>query len=453
MPVELTVQQWQKFEGHNWWKWAVWIEGPDEALDRIDFVEWTLHPTFPHPVRKIRDRASKFRLETGGWGGFGILARVRLRDGQQIKLHHHLELHPLYGTQTTGSKAIAFCADGTWDSSARNTNVYKLFKSLTLSAGQLTFYDDGAGADGNQIWKLVGGTLGTSLWQKIKEGYTKIAHAYEAEDSLFLFGFSRGAYTARSLAGMIAVCGLPTKNFTDDLVEIAFQAYRDKDNRQSLLEKLKDCDMYPAKITMVGVWDTVGSLGIPSAIGAVDPVLYGFLDTGLHPNVLNAYHALAIDEKRFQFPPTLWTSSPAPGQTLGQVWFCGVHSDIGGGEPDDLLGTTALSDITLSWMMSKGAALGLQINANVQEQYAVLYPEYALDKLHDSWNVLYGFPRVRPIDKNAALANSVLIRCQNDSSYRPENLAFDNGVLSSQYDLVTVLGPPQTGQALQAAPH
>jgi uncharacterized protein (DUF2235 family) len=352
------------------------------------------------------------------------------------------------------SKRIAFCADGTWDSSASHTNVYKLFKSLTVSADQMPFYDDGVGSDGNPIWKLVGGAFGTGLWQKIKEGYTKIAHVYEAGDPVFLFGFSRGAYTARSLAGMIATCGLPTKNFSDDLVDTAFEAYRDKDDRQSLLDKLKDCNMYDAKLTMVGVWDTVGSLGIPSAFGAVDPVLYGFLDTGLHPDVLNAYHALAIDEKRFQFPPTLWTTPPAPGQTLEQVWFCGVHSDVGGGEPDDLPGTTALSDITLSWMLSKATALGLQIDPAVQKQYTVpLNPAYALDTLHTSWNLLSGFPRVRPIDKNAVLANSVLVRCQHDSSYRPSNLSFANGVLSPLYGTATVVSPPPAQQAVPAAAH
>jgi uncharacterized protein (DUF2235 family) len=350
------------------------------------------------------------------------------------------------------SKRIAFCADGTWDSSAKNTNVYKLFKSLSVTADQMPFYDDGVGADGDPIWKLIGGAFGTGLWQKIKEGYTKIAHVYEAGDPLFLFGFSRGAFTARSLAGMIAACGLPTKNFNDALVETAFKAYRDKDDRQSLLEQLKDCNMYPAKITMVGVWDTVGSLGIPAALGGVDPVLYGFLDTGLNPAVLNAYHALAIDERRFQFPPTLWTSQPAPGQKLEQVWFCGVHSDIGGGEPDDAPGTTALSDITLSWMMSKAAALGLQIDSTVQKQYAIpLDPEYSLDKLHTSWNILSGFPRMRSIDKNAVLANSVLVRSQHDTSYRPTNLIFDNGVLSPKYGTATVVSPPQ--QAVQAAAH
>jgi uncharacterized protein (DUF2235 family) len=349
------------------------------------------------------------------------------------------------------SKRIAFCADGTWDSSATNTNVYKLFKSLTVSADQMPFYDDGVGAGGDPIWKLIGGAFGTGLWKKIKEGYTKIAQVYESGDTLFIFGFSRGAYTARSLAGMIAGCGLPTKNFTDDLVETAFQAYRDKANRQAFLAQLKDCNMETARITMLGVWDTVGSLGIPSVFGAVDPVVYGFLDTGLHPDVLNAYHALAIDEKRAQFPPTLWTSQPASGQTLEQVWFCGVHSDVGGGEPDDLPGTTALSDITLSWIMTKAAALGLQMDSTVQAQYTIpLDPEYALDTLHTSWKLLNGFPKVRSIDKNALLGNSVPVRCQHDSSYRPSNLTFNNGVLSTLYGTANVVSPPQAAQAAQA---
>ena len=338
------------------------------------------------------------------------------------------------------SKRIAFCADGTWDSPAKHTNVYKLFKALVVSAEQIPFYDDGVGANGNPISRILGGAFGTGLWQKIKEGYAKISHVYEAGDQLFLFGFSRGAYTARSLAGMIAACGLPTKNFTDDMVKTAFNAYRDKDNRQNILAGLRDFGMDAANITMVGVWDTVGSLGIPSAIGLSDPIAYGFLDTSLSPKIQNAYQALAIDEKRAQFPPTLWTSQPVPGQTLEQVWFVGVHSDVGGGEPDDTPGTTALSDITLGWMMNKASALGLEFAPDVQAQYQVpLLPEYSLDTLHTSWSVLWGVPHERSIDKNATLANSVMIRCVKDSSYRPEHLVFDNEVLSTLYGIAQVV--------------
>lgn len=101
MLEKFSIQQWEKYEGQDWWKWAVWIEAPDEALDSIEFVEWTLHPSFPNPIRKINNRASKFRLETGGWGVFQIVARVQMKDGIQTKLRHYLRLHYPDGKQTT----------------------------------------------------------------------------------------------------------------------------------------------------------------------------------------------------------------------------------------------------------------------------------------------------------------------------------------------------------------
>ena len=340
------------------------------------------------------------------------------------------------------SKRIAFCSDGTWDSASNKTNVYKLYKALLTTGDQIPAYDDGVGANTLPIEKLVGGAFGTGLFHKVKEGYKRIAHVYEKDDDISLFGFSRGAYTARSLAGMITACGLPLQNFTDDMVETAFSAYRDKQNRKELLQKLSSCNMYNAKIKMVGVWDTVGSLGIPSLIGRVDPLLYGFLDTSLSPNIENAYHALAIDEMRCEFPPTLWTSAPVAGQTLEQVWFCGVHSDVGGGEPADGNEPTALSDITLSWMMNKASALGLQFDPQLQAQYSIpLDSKYAIDKLHTSWSPLCGVPMRRSIPKTASLANSVFIRLNVDHSWRPVNLAFVNGALASDYQLVNVLRP------------
>jgi len=341
------------------------------------------------------------------------------------------------------SKRVGFCADGTWDSASNRTNVYKLFKSLTTSADQVPIYDDGVGANGDPISRLLGGAFGTGLWDKIKQGYTKISHVYEQGDEVFIFGFSRGAFTARSLAGMIAACGLPTKNFTDDLVETAFDAYRDKTNRQEKLKKLANCDMFNGDIKMVGVWDTVGSLGIPSAIGAIDPLFYGFLDTSLNPKIKHGYHALAIDERRAQFPPTLWTGQPAAGQVLEQVLFTGAHSDVGGGEPDDSPGKTALSDITLGWMMGKASALGLQFDAIVQKQYMCPFdPEVALDQFHESWKVFCGFPIRRTIDKSASIANSVVVRCSHDTAWRPQNLIFENGTLVSGYQIVTVVNEP-----------
>ena len=331
------------------------------------------------------------------------------------------------------SKRIIFCSDGTWDNSGKNTNVYQIFKALQTCADQVAYYDDGVGADGLPVEKLAGGAFGFGLFQKIKDGYTKLAQVYEAGDEVFLFGFSRGAYTARCLAGMIAVCGLPTKDFTDQAVDTAFQAYRNKEQRAELLADLnKTCDMFDAKLTMVGVWDTVGSLGIPAIFGGVSPLIYGFLDTSLHPDVLHAYHAMAIDERRCEFPATLWTSS-SPVQVLEQVWFTGVHCDVGGSYPDGPDGT-ALSDITLAWMMSKGTALGLRFASAALAKFELpIDPKNALDDKHESWNVLWAFPRHRPIGASATIADSVFVRCAHDSSYRPSNLSFVEGSLASGY--------------------
>jgi uncharacterized protein (DUF2235 family) len=339
------------------------------------------------------------------------------------------------------SKRIIFCADGTWDSVQNDTNVYKLFKAIPIASDQVAYYDDGVGADGTLIEKLLGGAFGDGLFQKIKDGYTKIAHVYEPEDDIFIFGFSRGAYTARSLAGMIAICGLPSASFDDNLVQTAFNAYRERDpnQRQAILDGLSQYNLYDAKLKMVGVWDTVGSLGIPALVGGVDPLLYGFLDTNLHPDVLNACQALAVDERRREFPPTLWTtpSPPVPGQTVAQVWFCGVHCDVGGGYPE-----TGLSDITFSWMMGKANQLGLQIDPGVWAEYASLDAKNALGQLHDSWSVWWGFPKSRTVADDAALSNSVGIRCEYESGYEPENLKVYDGELAPSYQIVEVVTAP-----------
>ena len=331
------------------------------------------------------------------------------------------------------SRRIAFCADGTWEGATGNTNVYRISKAITAIPGeQYSFYDDGVGADGTPIEKLLGGAFGAGLFQKIKDGYSAISNVYEEGDEVFIFGFSRGAYTARSLAGMIAGCGLPTKNPDTNLVNSAFHAYRNKDQRAAILATLGAYGLVNAQITMVGVWDTVGSLGIPAIFGAVGP-LYEFLDTGLHPDILNAYHAVAIDERREEFPATLWTSPPAAGQTIEQIYFCGVHGDVGGGYGDTGTGT-ALCDITLSWMMAHAQALGLVFDPGVAARFpSPIDKKLSLDMKHESWSPLWLFPKLRDIAQNATLANSVDVRCQTDDSYRPRNLTLVNGLPGPTY--------------------
>ena len=188
-------------------------------------------------------------------------------------------------------KKIVFCADGTWDDPNCNSNVCQLYQALENIPGvQVPMYDSGVGTGGMEIQKLLGGAVGAGLFQKIKDGYADIAAQYQPGDQIYLFGFSRGAYTARSLAGMIAICGLPTRFPTDSqCLDMAFEAYRNGAQRPQLLQALNEqFAMDDAKIQLLGVWDTVGSLGIPALFGAIDVVQYGFLSPSLHPDVLNA---------------------------------------------------------------------------------------------------------------------------------------------------------------------
>jgi uncharacterized protein (DUF2235 family) len=340
------------------------------------------------------------------------------------------------------SKRIVFCADGTWDAPGTNTNVYLIYKALTVSASQVTYYDDGIGANATGLSRVLQGAFGQGLFQKIQDGYTQIAHVYEPGDQIYLFGFSRGAYTARSLAGMIAICGLPTGTFTDDCVTQAFAAYRNPASRASILAGLTTCGLQNTPIQMVGVWDTVGALGIPAIFGGVDESTYGFLDTSLHPDVKIACQCLAIDEHRAQFPATIWTSAPAPGQTINQVWFSGCHGDVGGGTPQGgpVDGGTRLCDITLGWMIGQAQAAGLTFDPTAIAPYAATFPaKYALDAINETWNPVFGPQHMRPIVANSSIANSVSLRIQYAETYTPGNLTIDDGSLADSYATINMV--------------
>ena len=332
------------------------------------------------------------------------------------------------------AKNIIFCADGTWDAPSNETNVVKISRALLNDAQQIVFYDDGVGVDGDPIQKLLGGAFGEGLLGKVRDGYTKIAHVYEADDRIFLFGFSRGAYTARSLAGMIANCGLPTLPFDDGFIANAFAAYRNRQLLPAFLANGAKVGLVDAKIAMVGVWDTVGSLGIPAIFGGVEPA-YQFLDTNLHPDVQNAFHAVSIDERRAEFPATLWTGALAPGQQISQVYFAGVHCDLGGGYPD-----STLADIALAWMIEHAATIGARFDSDIQQGFQSLTPNHAMGEIHESWTPLWGIPKRRAIASNATLSNSVSMRCQADATYRPENLSLTAaGVPQASYQGADVL--------------
>jgi uncharacterized protein (DUF2235 family) len=200
-----------------------------------------------------------------------------------------------------------FCSDGTWDhphepkpaaahphlNNLLNTNVAKLADQmpdrtfepglLALSETQVVLYDDGIGVE---FPIVLGGAIGVGLFGKIKQGYAQIARIYQPGDRLLLFGFSRGAYTARSLAGMLSLIGLPTVLPAGDLKAVervadkAFDAYMDQIHRQQRLKDMATYQLEIPAIAMQGMWDTVASLGFTGAVfGWKDPVFYGFLDT------------------------------------------------------------------------------------------------------------------------------------------------------------------------------
>jgi uncharacterized protein (DUF2235 family) len=341
-------------------------------------------------------------------------------------------------------KKIIFCADGTWSHpksttavSGTDTNVYKLYKALLTTATQCPRYDDGVGSDGLVLDRLLGGAFGTGLFNKVKEGYTKIAHDYNDGDEIFLFGFSRGAYTARSIGGMLACCGLPP-TLTQQAIDDGFGAYRkspQSPDRAAAIANLKTkYGNRPVTITMIGVWDTVGSLGIPSIIGGVDPILYGFLDTKLSPSIKAAYQALAIDERRRSFPPTLWDPDNVPGQIVEQVWFTGCHSNVGGGCTD-----CGLSDITLKWMLQKGKQNGLEFDPGVLSTYMAIDATLnGLDEIQESWSVLWGIPAIRTVSDNSAIATSVPSRLTHVADYNPCNLKMTARALAPTYTIATV---------------
>jgi uncharacterized protein (DUF2235 family) len=358
-------------------------------------------------------------------------------------------------------KNIAVCADGTWNHPGETergvpapTNVYKLFKTLSLTSTQLPHYDDGVGVGGTPIEHLLGGAIGDGLFAKVKENFAFVAHAYDDGDQLFLFGFSRGAYTARSLAGMITACGLPASDkFTDKAVEDAFSAYRARTNRPALIADLnKRYGNRPVEIAMVGVWETVGALGIPGNLFAgLDEHIYGFLDTKLNKSVKAAYHAISIDEKRAEYIPTFWDPLTAEaiqsGNVLEQVWFAGVHSDVGGSYAE-----AGLSDIALSWMMRKAKSHGLQFDGDSFANYTEIEAKHALDAAHQSWNPLWGLWKKRTVPTAATVANSVAIRARYEDAYRPTNLIIDGTGGLTGYGIENVVPDPLEGSGTSQSP-
>jgi uncharacterized protein (DUF2235 family) len=346
-------------------------------------------------------------------------------------------------------KRLILCCDGTWNRADQEknhnpcpTNVVSIAVRIAKRDGnvpQVIYYDQGVGT-GNIADRLTGGAFGDGLEDNIYDAYRFLIANYEPQDELFLFGFSRGAFTVRSLGGMIRKCGILKRDAVAsyrDAVQLYHQVHSSPDDKEprEFRERHSVCGTADIPIKFLGVWDTVGALGIPIGwLRWLTRKKYQFHDTELSRCVQFAYHALAIDEHRQPFAPTLWLHKPKPGQKVEQVWFCGAHSDVGGGYAE-----SKLSDIALEWMMEKAKTAGLVLD----NAACSAYPLHS-DPLAPLHNSRSGFQSLLPSinrkiglgttpddppesvpaaeDPTQSVHTSVMERWDQDPAYRPESL-------------------------------
>ena len=283
------------------------------------------------------------------------------------------------------TRRLVLLFDGTWNKPESNTNVERLRQLIAprdpAGIEQRVNYIPGVGVSAG-LTHLLGGAFGYGLSGNVLDGYRWLCETWQPGDDVYLFGFSRGAYTARSLGGMIRKCGLIRRGVDGSVakadVASAYDFYRDVATRPDDPAALAFRASHSVEISIhfIGVWDTVGSLGIPD-IASWFPYArarYQFHDTELSKIVRYAYQALALDEHRADFSPTVWTRNPytvKPGETLTskkleqieieQRWFIGSHSDVGGGNDRDGAGRKPdpLPDLPLAWLQRKAIDTGL----------------------------------------------------------------------------------------------
>lgn len=348
-------------------------------------------------------------------------------------------------------KRLAIFLDGTWNTLNNNTNVWRL-KSLTAeTADQRVYYSQGVGTRRGESAR--GGVTGWGIDDEIIEAYTWLIQNFDDGDEIFIFGFSRGAYTARSLSGLICKCGV-LRLGAPLSIEQLYARYRiygaptirslqgkPLPDGASLEERWLTAYSRPTEIKFIGVWDTVGSLGLPVWSMAAKVRKYRFLDTHLRLDNEYAFHALALDEHRKNFEPTFWTRTDRVGHEgaaerqidkVEQRWFVGAHANVGGGYASD-----PLAQRPLKWLMEKAAGLGLVFRAEISLDVSQVAPPVTDSYREFAWG-LYRFvsrPFYRPVglppDKgtqattsriNETVDGSVFDRWRADATYRPPNL-------------------------------
>ncbi len=323
-------------------------------------------------------------------------------------------------------KNIILCSDGTGNTNieGRGSNVFKLYEAIDRDyiLPQIAYYDDGVGTESYKPLRALTGALGLGLSHNVRDLYTHLVHSYEPGDHIFIFGFSRGAYTARTLAAFILECGIMDRHQFESEQALkkqivgAYKAYRRKYNTftseiwQALftpltrkrygfikLSEIKDkmLEEGNAHIEFIGVWDTVSALGVPykKLADFIDRFIFKFKfpNNRLNPNVKRACHAVSIDDKRKTFHPEMWDEEDEEENRIEQVWFPGVHSNVGGGYPQQGLSLTALD-----WMVHKANQSGLHLlpsDRSYIAQHANIH-----DKLYNSRANLAAFYPYSPRD-------------------------------------------------------
>jgi uncharacterized protein (DUF2235 family) len=357
-----------------------------------------------------------------------------------------------------GGKRLALFLDGTWNSIDDNTNVWRLRSLLAEQddegVEQRAFYSSGVGTARGEY--LRGGALGYGTSKYVRAAYRWLVEQYDEGDEIFVFGFSRGAYMARSLTGLIATSGL-LKPGAPLSVEQLYERYTSKcepiyklDFRKRAGEAISHDDQrllnYSRRvpIRMIGVWDTVGALGVPfGRIRGFSRQALRFHNPNLSKIFQNAFHAVAVDEHRAAFKPTLWTrfrlkdkpyDPPSPGQVVEQRWFVGAHSNVGGGIAND-----EMAQLPLAWLKQKAQDLGLAFRYDVPvagEEHRgpindsfseFMFGVYRFLKFFRRFHRTIGADerdvvRGRSRAVNETIDGSVFDRWQADPTYRPPGL-------------------------------
>ena len=350
------------------------------------------------------------------------------------------------------ARKFVVCLDGTWNEVQSRTNVVRVFECLAQDDAQSAYYDEGVGVPKPEdpwLWRLRdqlnGGVFGAGLLDNVMRAWRWLAERYDRSrgDTVALLGFSRGAYTARVLAGLVVDPGLPGGMLECDALDKLATAVGDYRASGKPADK-RPAGLAPVDVSFLGVWDTVGSLGVPT--WNLWPLTLGikrlrFIDTLLPDRILVARHAIAVDEYRRDYSPVLWTPRPGtpaamPERDVQQVWFAGAHAQVGGGYLEDLL-----SEIPLAWMCREAAATGIRFRTQpagqtptgwIPERFRLDGREYLAPTI-DAWrSFIYGLYRwlsprnVRQIGTvgiNEEVHDSVWLKWANDPDYRPPNIA------------------------------